>query len=157
MISREYANDPGTKFASFTMIKNIRFSTTNELQWKIECLKLLQDDDFGEVKIPKFKVEYIDAFNMRITSEYIKGRYVNREELTIIKQYVVDRINDPDNEYSFADFTANNYICECVTKEIYNIDLDNYKKITIDERLDLFRKKHKKYEQYQIYYDLENN
>ena len=102
-----------------------------------------------------FEVERIDDLSLRVTSEYIKGRYVNRDELVTIRQFVVDRINAPDSEYSFSDFNANNYICERETNEIYNIDLDNYKRITVDERWDLFRKCVEQHERYQRWYGID--
>lgn len=154
MISREYANDSPSKWTRFTLFKEIRYRAAKEAAWSLALINKLHSEDFGLVHIPQFEVEQIDDVTLRLTTEYIKGRYVNPEELIIIKQYVVDRINDPDNEYSFSDFNANNWISEKETRRIYNVDLDNYKKITIDERLDLFNKKYSKFERYQRWYDM---
>lgn len=159
---REYGNKPKnntidvtTKWTKFTLSKEMRYESAQSANWALGLLNKLRDEDFGRVFIPNYSVEQIDDVTLLLTTEYIKGRYVNREELIVIRQYVVDRINDPDNEYSFADYNQNNYISERDTSKIYNVDLDNYRMISIDDRWLNFKKAIGQHEQYQKDYGIE--
>jgi hypothetical protein len=158
---REYGNKPKntidvtTKWTKFTLSKEMRYESAQSANWALGLLNKLRDEDFGRVFIPNYSVEQIDDVTLLMTTEYIKGRYVNREELIVIRQYVVDRINDPDNEYSFADYNQNNYITERDTSKIYNVDLDNYRMISIDDRWLNFKKVIGQHEKYQKDYGIE--
>ena len=79
----------------------------------------------------------LNKTTIRIVSRFVKGRYVNLHEQLLIKKYVVDRVNKPDSEYSFQDYHPNNYIIEREKPyNIYVIDLEDYRRISLKERQD---------------------
>jgi len=143
-----YVNREGLRSVSFTLVKDISyveeekfknniFGPWNAVDEKMERLKRLQKEDFGKIKIPEFTFEKLNKTTIRIVSRFVKGRYVNLHEQLLIKKYVVDRVNKPDSEYSFQDYHPNNYIIEREKPyNIYVIDLEDYRRISLKERQD---------------------
>ena len=127
--------DTSRKVARFTIIKEIEFVEEKFLKQTMENLERLYHDDFGPLKIPHFVFKKLDNNTLQITSEYIKGRYVNKKEMKKLKKYALLRINDKENPYTLADFHPNNWIVESVPPyDIYGIDIDSYIECDMDER-----------------------
>ena len=117
---------------------------------------MLQREDFGKIKIPNFTFEQTGDLSLRIVSEYVKGRYANRDEMIIIQQYAVERVNKPNAQYSFGDFNASNWIVENKDPwDLYAIDVDSYQLIDIKHRWIKYKKNVEQHERYQRVYGLD--
>ena len=117
---------------------------------------MLQREDFGKIKIPNFTFEQTGDLSLRIISEYVKGRYADRDDMIIIQKYAVERINKPNAEYSFGDFNASNWIVENKDPwDLYAIDVDSYQKIDIEHRWIKYKKNVEQHERYQRLYGLD--
>lgn len=151
-----YVNSHNTRKVHFTLTKDITYLDTNRLKDKMMRLKMLQSEDFGKIKIPNFTFEQTGDLSLRIVSEYVKGRYANRDEMIIIQQYAVERINKPNAQYSFGDFNASNWIVENKDPwDLYAIDVDSYQKIDIEHRWIKYKKNVEQHERYQRLYGLD--
>ena len=130
-----YVDKNNTRKVHFTLTKDITYIDPDRLKIKISLLKKLQNEDFGKIKIPNFTFEQIGDLSLRIISEYIKGRHAKCDDMIIIQQYAVERINKPDTEYSFGDFSPYNWIVdEKKPNDLYAIDVDSYRLIDIKHR-----------------------
>ena len=130
-----YVNSHNTRKVHFTLTKDITYLDVNRLKDKMMRLKMLQREDFGKIKIPNFTFEQTGDLSLRIVSEYVKGRYANRDEMIIIQQYAVERVNKPNAQYSFGDFNASNWIVDQKKpNDLYAIDVDSYQLIDIKHR-----------------------
>ena len=57
--------------------------------------------------------------------------------MKIVREYALERINDPDNPYTLGDYHPNNFIVEQSPPfDVYAIDLDSYKIMDMKERLE---------------------
>ena len=151
-----YVNSHNTRKVHFTLTKDITYLDTNRLKDKMMRLKMLQSEDFGKIKIPNFTFEQTGDLSLRIVSEYVKGRYANRDEMIIIQQYAVERVNKPNAQYSFGDFNASNWIVENKDPwDLYAIDVDSYQLIDIKHRWIKYKKNVEQHERYQRLYGLD--
>lgn len=146
---------PQRRETRFTIIKEIEFYNDATLKWTMKNLERLYQDDFGPLKVPHFVFKRLENNTLRITCEYIKGRYVNKSEMETIKQYALLRVNDKQNPYTFTDFHPNNWIVEGVPPhDIYGIDLDSYMECNMQERWIRWNRNiqtHKEYQKNQLY------
>ena len=127
--------------AKFTLTKEIDYSSEHYCDKKIDDLEKLQNDNFGKLKIPNFKIKRLDKKTLQIKCEYIKGRYPTLEEMEIVKEYALYRKNDPYNLYTLSAYHPNNFIVEYIPPyNIYAIDLDSYAIISIEKRLEKWQK-----------------
>tara|TARA_Y100001958_G_C20928386_1_gene339759 strand:- start:85 stop:570 length:486 start_codon:yes stop_codon:yes gene_type:complete len=129
-----YTSTRQDRVVSFTLIKDISYHDC-DVDEMCERLELLKKEDFGKVNIPNFTYEKLSNHSLRIVSNFIKGRYLRFSESKILKRYLVDRVNKPDSEYSFSDYHPNNYLACRETRKIYAIDLDDYRKTDMKDRL----------------------
>ena len=151
-----YVNSHNTRKVHFTLTKDITYLDVNRLKDKMMRLKMLQSEDFGKIKIPNFTFEQTGDLSLRIVSEYVKGRYANRDEMIIIQQYAVERVNKPNAQYSFGDFNASNWIVENKDPwDLYAIDVDSYQLIDIKHRWIKYKKNVEQHERYQRLYGLD--
>ena len=95
----------------------------------------LKQSGFNRVRIPRFEYEILNN-RLYITSDYIKGKYLNKSKIPIIEEDVIYR----KNSWSFADFNYRNYIQEERTDNIYMIDFDTYRQISMEDRKILWEK-----------------
>ena len=148
-------HDSYRKEARFTIIKEVEFYDDVKLKLTMKNLERLYHDDFGPLKVPHFVFKKINNNTLQISSEYIKGRYVNKSEMETIKQYALLRINDRQNLYTLADLHPNNWIVEGVPPyDIYGIDLDSYYICNMQERWIRWNRNihiHKEYQKNQLY------
>ena len=128
---------------NFTLTKCIEYLDSNyepfgldeKLVFRTSCLDRLKKDSFNRVLIPNFEYEILNG-KLYITSEYIKGCYVQRSKIPIIEEDVIYR----KNSWSFADYNYRNYIQEENTNKIYMIDFDTYREISMEDRKILWEK-----------------
>ena len=106
-----------------------------KLVFRTECLDRLKKDSFNRVRVPNFEYEVLNG-KLYITSEYIKGKYLNKSKIPIIEEDVIYR----KNSWSFADYNYRNYIQEERTENIYMVDFDTYRQISIEDRKKLWEK-----------------
>jgi len=124
----------------FTLIKEIDFTSEEKCKRVMGDLKKLYLDDFGKIKIPHFVFKTLNEKTIQIKCEYIKGRYPRLNEMNIVRDYALLRINDKENPYTLADYHPNNYIVEQVPPHnIYCIDLDCYTKADMARREELWQ------------------
>ena len=127
--------------AKFTLIKEIDYSSENICNKVIDNLQKLSKDNFGKLKIPNFIIKKLSQKTLQIKCEYIKGRYPTSKEMLIVKEYALYRKNDPHNLYTISAYHPSNFIVEYIPPQnIYAIDLDSYKKINMEKRLDKWQK-----------------
>jgi hypothetical protein len=151
-----YVNSHNSRKVNFTLTKDITYLDVNRLKDKMMRLKMLQSEDFGKIKIPNFIFEQTGDLSLRIISEYVKGRYADRDDMIIIQKYAVERINKPNAEYSFGDFNASNWIVENKDPwDLYAIDVDSYQLIDIKRRWIKYKKNVEQHERYQRLYGLD--
>ena len=151
-----YVNSHNTRKVHFTLTKDITYLDVNRLKDKMMRLKMLQREAFGKIKIPNFTFEQTGDLSLRIVSEYVKGRYANRDEMIIIQQYSVERVNKPNPQSSFGDFNASNWIVENKDPwDLYAIDVDSYQLIDIKHRWIKYKKNVEQHERYQRLYGLD--
>ena len=151
-----YVNSHNSRKVNFTLTKDITYLDVNRLKDKMMRLKMLQSEDFGKIKIPNFIFEQTGDLSLRIISEYVKGRYADRDDMIIIQKYAVERINKPNAEYSFGDFNSSNWIVENKDPwDLYAIDVDSYQLIDIKRRWIKYKKNVEQHERYQRLYGLD--
>ena len=126
--------------AKFTLTKEIDYSSEHYRAEVIDNLEELKKDNFGKLKIPNFIIKKLDEKTLQIKCEYIKGRYPTPHEMLIVKEYALYRKNDPYNLYTISAYHPNNFIVEIQTSDIYAIDLDSYKIISMEKRLEKWQK-----------------
>ena len=128
--------------AKFTLTKEIDYSSEHLCDEKIDDLKQLQKDNFGKLKIPNFIIKKLSQKTLQIKCEYIKGRYPTPEEMEIVKEYALYRKNDPYNLYTICGYSRSNFIVEKYEPfYIYAIDLDSYRIVSMEKRLEEWHKK----------------
>ena len=144
--------------AKFTLTKEIDYSSEHYCDKKIDDLEKLQNDNFGKLKIPNFKIKRLDKKTLQIKCEYIKGRYPTPHEMLIVKEYALYRKNDPDNLYTISAYHPSNYIVEYFPPyNIYAIDLDSYEKIFVGTRRDKWQKHNGWDEDYSHYINVQGD
>ena len=126
--------------AKFTLTKEIDYSSEHYRAEVIDNLEELKKDNFGKLKIPNFIIKKLDEKTLQIKCEYIKGRYPTPHEMLLVKEYALYRKNDPYNLYTISAYHPNNFIVEIQTSDIYAIDLDSYKIISMENRLEKWQK-----------------
>ena len=130
-----YTEGRRTTFTLTKMIEYPQEDIQEKLSLKVEWLDRLQKDSFNRVRIPRFEYEILNN-RLYITSDYIKGKYLNKSKIPIIEEDVIYR----KNSWSFADFNYRNYIQEEHTDNIYMIDFDTYRQISMEDRKNLWEK-----------------
>lgn len=116
-----YIDKKRTRLTSFTISKTLQLISGVDLI--IHNLELLNKETFNHINIPDFDYKTVGN-EITITSEYIKGNYINLSHMDILYK---DLVTKP-GEYSFHDYQFSNYIVR--DNKIYAIDLDDYKKVS---------------------------
>lgn len=135
---------------NFIIIKTFKFYSKSELASLYNKLKRLRDIEteysFGRVSIPKFKIE-VRGNTLKYSSEYIKGWIAGPKEMEIVYEDVVKRKGD----WSLNNYEPKNYIVDeykiknGIKRYLYYIDLEDYGKIKISERIKKFNFEYKRY------------
>lgn len=124
----------------FSITKIITYSDKENLKYYKNLYNLLKEDnDFGDIKVPKFDFEFTDT-ELIVKSQYIKGRQWQDDDLWHNSKLVFDNLVLKDGDYSFKDYNAHNFISESETGDLYYVDFEGYDCCTIEERSRLLEK-----------------
>ena len=126
-------NDPSARYdvwqyGSFSFRKEMVFSTVSQLEKVVKNLDRLKTEKFYNIVVPDFTYEVVDHI-LTIDMDYIKGQMIQSiHHYNIIYDELVER----DSDYSWTDYTPENYIVH--NDRIYVIDLDSYGYIKYEDR-----------------------
>ena len=118
------------RLSSFSLIKKTTYkdpSKAREIGERLNLLKQSDHRDFGpRVKIPEYDFE-VDGHEVIIHCEYIKGAYIYREWMPILREALLER----ENPWTFPHPNYLNFLIDTFTKDIstapiYIIDLEDY-------------------------------
>ena len=129
----------------FELIKTCTYVNTDLAIYYERNLAILQKDVFETVKVPKFEFERKDNV-IRSQIEFIKGDQLNQftrqRYAKTVYQGLVLRCDSFGNQYSFKDFSPNNFIVCKATGDLYYVDLEAYDVFALDERTSYFFDRH---------------
>ena len=129
-VKRTLSFDKPYNIMSLTLRKEMLFADGLDQHEVYENLEKLQSENFNRIKIPKFTVKW-DGNLLIYESEFIKG-----ETLRSISDYEImyEDLVLRDSDYSFNTFRPQNFI-KVWRGDIYAIDLDDYKRIPLEDRI----------------------
>ena len=120
-----------SKKHSFSILKHIICSSSDEAQMRAERLQKLKEDSFehdGRIEVPYFEFKVED--NVLIyQSEYIKGVAPNREDM----KHIYDKLVMRPGAYTFEDCQPCNFVVN--ESGIYVVDLDSYGPYNFEQRI----------------------
>ena len=128
---KKYKTDNG--YHEFSITKIITFTDSNNLAYYNDLYTRLQQDDFGDIKVPRFTFEMTDK-QLIVNSEFIKGRQWQDDDFWHNFDIIADNLVMKEGECSFKDYNPHNFIVESNTEDLYYIDFEGYDYCTIDER-----------------------
>ena len=118
----------------FSITKIISYDDNRDLEYYKNLYSLLKEDnDFGDIKVPKFDFEFTDT-ELIVKSQYIKGKQWQDDDLWHNSKLVFNNLVLKDGDYSFNDYNAHNFISESETDDLYYVDFEGYDCCTIEER-----------------------
>ena len=132
-----YKNTTG--IVSFKIVKEINYINENIATEKELDYEHLQNETFNRVHIPDFSFKRKDS-SITYESDYIKGIQICEHNKAKYKDIIFEDIVKKQNDYSFTSYHYTNFIIEEYTNRIYYIDLDDYRMITLNERIKRFNK-----------------
>ena len=114
--------------------KTLVFNNKVDYNFRQKSLKKLAEDfdTFDNIKLPRFRTTYYPNFlTIVLESEFIDGRYITKDDpnTKIIYEELINR-----NSYSYHNFIIN------AKNELYYIDIDDYKVVPQEKRIQLFHK-----------------
>ena len=116
------------EYGSFTIKKEMVFSSVKKLEKVVGNLKRLSWERFYNIVIPEFEYK-VDDHILEIEMEYIKGDYMQ----SIHHHNVVyDELVARDGDWSWTDYSPRNFIVK--DDRIHVIDLDSYGYIEFEDR-----------------------
>jgi len=125
----------GSRITTFKFIKTTQYENKKLIESTLNNLERLKTEDFGKIYIPNFSFVQTTHNTIEITSDFIKGLwYPNITDNRIIEDYLVKRINKPDDPYTFGDLNHHNFLHCNNTQRLFFIDLDCYRKFKMEER-----------------------
>lgn len=132
----------GSRITTFKFIKTTQYENPKLIESTLNNLERLKTEDFGKIYIPDFSFEQTTHNTLQITSDFIKGLwYPNAADNRIIEDYLVKRINKPDDPYTFGDLNHHNFLHCNNTQKLFFIDLDCYREYTMEKRLSSWNNK----------------
>ena len=132
-----YKNTTG--IVSFKIVKEINYINENIATEKELDYEHLQNETFNRVHIPDFSFKRKDS-SITYESDYIKGIQICEHNKAKYKDIIFEDIVKKQNDYSFTSYHYTNFIIEEYTNRIYYVDLDDYRMITLNERIKRFNK-----------------
>jgi len=132
-----YKNTTG--IVSFKIVKEINYINENIATEKELDYEHLQNETFNRVHIPDFSFKRKNS-SITYESDYIKGIQICEHNKAKYKDIIFEDIVKKQNDYSFTSYHYTNFIIEEYTNRIYYIDLDDYRMITLNERIKRFNK-----------------
>ena len=116
------------EYGFMTLKKEMEFSTVSQLEKVVKNLERLKTEKFSNVVVPDFTYQTLDHI-LTIEMDYIKGKMIQSiHHYNIIYDELVER----DSDYSWTDYTPDNFIV--LDDRIYLIDLDAYGYIKYEDR-----------------------
>lgn len=137
---KRYNTDNG--YHDFSLTKVVTFHDPDSLVYYEDLYTKLLQDDFGDIKVPRFTFSVTDT-QLIINTEYIKGRQWQSDDLWHNFDFVANNIVFKDGDYSFTDFEPTNFIQEIDTNDVYYVDYESYDICTINERSNLLQRQRK--------------
>ena len=128
---RRYDTDNG--YHDFSLTKVVTFHNPDSLAYYEDLYTKLQQDDFGDIKVPRFTFNVTDT-QLIINTEYIKGRQWQIDDMWHNFDFVANNLVFKDGDYSFKDFEPTNFIEEVHTNIVYYVDFEAYDVCSIEER-----------------------
>ena len=132
-----YKNTTG--IVSFKIVKEINYINENIATEKELDYEHLQNETFNRVHIPDFSFKRKNS-SIIYESDYIKGTQICEHNKQKYKNIIFEDIVKKRSNYSFTSYHRTNFIVEEYTNRIYYIDLDDYRMITLNERIERFNK-----------------
>ena len=132
-----YKNKSG--LVSFRIIKEIDYLNEDIAIEKEEDYNHLKDKTFNRIHVPNFSFKRKDS-SITYKSDYIKGIQICKHNKAKYKDIIFEDLVKRQSDYSFTGYYFTNFIIEEHTNRIYYIDLDDYRKSTINERIERFNK-----------------
>ena len=120
--------------------KTLVFNNEVDYNFRQQSLKKLAEDfdTFDNIKLPGFRTTYYPNFlTIVLESEFIEGRYITKDDpnTKIIYEELINRKSD----WTFSSYSYHNFIINA-KNELYYIDIDDYKVVSQEKRLQLFHK-----------------
>ena len=129
-VRRTLSFDKPYNIMTLTIRKEILFADGLDQHDAYKNLERLQTENFNRIKIPKFTIKW-DGNMLIYESEFVKGETIRSiSDYEIMYEDLVLR----DSDYSFNTFRPQNFIKDW-RGDIYAIDLDDYKEISIEDRV----------------------
>ena len=116
------------EYGLMTLKKEMVFSTVSQLEKVVKNLERLKTEKFNNLVVPDFTYQTLDHI-LTIEMDYIKGTMIQSiHHYNILYDELVER----DSDYSWTDYTPDNFIV--LNDRIYLIDLDAYGYIKYEDR-----------------------
>ena len=132
-----YRNKVG--LVEFTLKKEIDYISEKEAIKKEKDYARLNTQTFIRNNIPHFTYER-NSSSITYISDFIKGNQICDHNCSKYYDIILEDLIYSDPEYGFCSFANQNFIVEQNTGKIYYIDLDDYRKITVEDRLRRFER-----------------
>ena len=132
-----YRNKTG--IVSFKIIKEIDYLNEDITKEKYNDFTHLKNKTFNRIHIPEFTFKKNNE-SLSYTSDYIKGTQIHEHIKEKYKKIIYEDLVMRNDNYSFTGYGLENFIIEDYTKRLYYIDLDDYRKSSIEERIKRFNK-----------------
>ena len=132
-----YKNKTG--IVSFKIIKEISYLNEEITKEKYCDFTHLKNKTFNRIHIPEFTFKKNNE-SLSYTSDYIKGIQIHEHIKEKYKKIIYEDLVMRKDDYSFTGYGLENFIIEDYTKRLYYIDLDDYRKSSIEERIKRFNK-----------------
>lgn len=132
-----YKNTTG--IVSFKIIKEIDYINIETANQKYNDFTHLRNKNFNRVHVPDFTFKKNNT-TLSYTSDFIKGAQITQSSKNKYKDIIYEDLVNRNDDYSFTSYGLTNFIIEEHTNRIYYIDLDDYRKISVEERKQRFNK-----------------
>tara|TARA_B100000886_G_C20384470_1_gene475396 strand:- start:102 stop:512 length:411 start_codon:yes stop_codon:yes gene_type:complete len=132
-----YRNKTG--IVSFKIIKEIDYLNEDITKEKYNDFTHLKNKTFNRIHIPEFTFKKNNE-SLSYTSDYVKGIQIHEHIKEKYKKIIYEDLVMRKDDYSFTGYGLENFIIENYTKRLYYIDLDDYRKSSIEERIKRFNK-----------------
>jgi len=132
-----YRNKTG--IVSFKIIKEIDYLNEDITKEKYNDFTHLKNKTFNRIHIPEFTFKKNNK-SLSYTSDYVKGIQIHEHIKEKYKKIIYEDLVMRKDDYSFTGYGLENFIIENYTKRLYYIDLDDYRKSSIEERIKRFNK-----------------
>ena len=126
---------------SFTIRKEIECRTISIAKCQVDSLAELEEkkDTFGQINIPDFKFGRKDNF-VWYEADYVKGVIISRSAM---KNVVWNECVLRKDTFTLSNYGRENYIWCKLTNDLYYIDLNDCRHISMEKRMESWNKERK--------------